>query len=275
MPRRMNYRLEAKNCLDGMQELAAESVDVVVTSPPYNLGVDYGTYKDDLPEDQYLRWSRQWMGEVFRVLKAKGSFFLNYGGSHAAPLLPFKMVLLAAECGLEIQNTFHWIKSIAVPSPCGLVTLGQFRPVPSDRYVNDCHEFIFHLSKGGDTPVDRDSIGVPYTDKSNLERYDHDKDVHCRGNAWLIPYDTICKGDQRPHPASFPKDLARMCILIHGARRDLVVLDPFLGIGSSALAALDCGVETFIGFDLEEKYARIAKAALDNATPLLFGPGAF
>jgi len=271
----MNYRLEAKNCLDGMQELAAESVDVVVTSPPYNLGVDYGTYKDDLPEDQYLRWSRQWMGEVFRVLKAKGSFFLNYGGSHAAPLLPFKMVLLAAECGLEIQNTFHWIKSIAVPSPCGLVTLGQFRQVPSDRYVNDCHEFIFHLSKGGDTPVDRDSIGVPYTDKSNLERYDHDKDVHCRGNAWLIPYDTICKGDQRPHPASFPKDLARMCILIHGARRDLVVLDPFLGIGSSALAALDCGVETFIGFDLEEKYARIAKAALDNATPPLFGPGAF
>ena len=43
MPRRMNYRLEAKNCLDGMQELAAESVDVVVTSPPYNLGVEYRT----------------------------------------------------------------------------------------------------------------------------------------------------------------------------------------------------------------------------------------
>ncbi|MGO9202189.1 MAG: DNA methyltransferase [Limisphaerales bacterium] len=75
MPRRMNCRLEAENCLGRMQELAAESVDVVVTSPPYNLGVDYGTYKDDLPEDQYLRWSRQWMGEVFRVLKAKGSFF--------------------------------------------------------------------------------------------------------------------------------------------------------------------------------------------------------
>ena len=75
MPRRMNCRLEAKNCLDRMQELAAESVDVVATSPPYNLGVDYRTYKDDLPEAQYLRWSRQWMGEVFRVLKAKGSFF--------------------------------------------------------------------------------------------------------------------------------------------------------------------------------------------------------
>jgi DNA modification methylase len=75
MPRPMNYRLEAKNCLDGMLELAAESVDVVVTSPPYNLGVDYGTYKDDLPEDQYLRWSRQCIAEVFRVLNAKGSLF--------------------------------------------------------------------------------------------------------------------------------------------------------------------------------------------------------
>jgi site-specific DNA-methyltransferase (adenine-specific) len=275
MPRRINYRLEAKNCLDGMQELAGESVDVVVTSPPYNLGVDYGTYKDDLPEDQYLRWSRRWVGEVFRVLKAKGSFFFNYGGAHAAPLLPFKMALLAAECGFQLQNTFHWIKSIAVPLPCGLVTLGQFQPVPSDRYVSDCHEFVLHLTKGGDTPLVRDSIGVPYTDKSNLERYDHDRDVHCRGNTWFIPYETICKGEQRPHPASFPKEVPRNCILIHGARGDLVVLDPFLGIGSSALAALDCGVETFIGFDLEEEYVRIAKAALNNATPPLFGPGAF
>ena len=69
--------------------------------------------------------------------------------------------------------------------------------------------------------------------------------------------------------------MARNYILIHGARRDLVVLDPFLGIASSALAALDCGVETFIGFDLDEEYARIAKAALNNATPPLFGSGAF
>jgi site-specific DNA-methyltransferase (adenine-specific) len=69
--------------------------------------------------------------------------------------------------------------------------------------------------------------------------------------------------------------LARNCILIHGARRDLVVLDPFLGIGSSALAALDCGVETFIGLDLDEEYVRVANAALANATPPLFGPEAF
>ena len=54
-----------------------------------------------------------------------------------------------------------------------------------------------------------------------------------------------------------------------------MVLDPFLGIGSSALAALDCGVETFIGFDLDEEYVRVARAALNNATPLLFSPGAF
>ena len=99
MPLRRNYRLEARNCLDGMKELAAESVDVVVTSPPYNLGVQYRTYEDNLPEDQYLRWSRQWMEEVCRVLKAKGSFFLNYGGAHAAPLLPHKMALLAGDCG--------------------------------------------------------------------------------------------------------------------------------------------------------------------------------
>jgi predicted RNA methylase len=63
--------------------------------------------------------------------------------------------------------------------------------------------------------------------------------------------------------------------VIHGARRDPVVLDPFLGIGFSALAALDCGVETSIGFDLDEEHVRIAKAALNNTTPPLFGPEAF
>jgi site-specific DNA-methyltransferase (adenine-specific) len=226
---------------------------------------------DDLPEDEYLQWSRRWIAEVIRLLKARGSFFLNYGGSHAAPLLPFRMRSLAAQCSFRLQNTFHWIKSIALPLPGGLVTLGQFRPVPSDRYANDCHEFVFHLTKGGDAPIDRESIGVPYTDKSNLERYKHVKDRRCRGNTWFIPYETIVKQDQRLHPASFPKELARNCIRLHGARRDLVVLDPFLGIGSSALAALDCGAETFIGFDLDEEYVRFAKDALDNATPPLFG----
>jgi site-specific DNA-methyltransferase (adenine-specific) len=274
MSRPINYRLEARNCLDGMKELAAESVDLVITSPPYNLGIQYGTYQDDLPEDEYLEWSRQWIAEVFRVLKAKGSFFLNYSGSHAAPLLPFRMPFLAAECGFQLQNTFHWIKSIAVPLPRGLVTLGQFRPVSSDRYANDCHEFVFHLTKGGDTPIDRESIGVPYTDKSNLERYGHAKDLRCRGNTWFIPYETIVKQDQRPHPASFPKNLARHCILLHGARPDLIVLDPFLGIGSSALAALDCRVETFIGFDIDQEYVRFARTALNNSTLPLFGPKA-
>ena len=201
------------------------------------------------------------------MLTAKGSFFLNYGGSHTAPLLPFRMALLTAECGFQIQNTFHWVKSIAVPLPCGLVTLGQFRPVPSDRYANDCHEFVFHLTKGGDTPINRESIGVPYTDKSNLERHGHRKDLHCRGNTWFIPYETIRQQNQRPHPASFSKDLARNCILLHGARQDLVVLNPFLGIGSSARAALDCGVETFIGFDIDRGVCAIRQGRPQQRHP--------
>lgn len=271
----MNYRLEATICLDGMKELAPESVDVVVTSPPYNLGVQYRTYEDNLPEDDYLQWSRQWIGEVFRVMRAKGSFFLNYGAAHENRLLPFRLALLAAECAFQLQNTLHWTKPIAVPLERGLVTLGQFKPVQSDRYVTDCHEFIFQLTKDGDTPLAREAIGVPYADKSNLRRYGHQADKHCRGNNWFIPYEPICRQDQRPPPATFPKELARKCILLHGWRQDLVVLDPFLGIGTSALAAWDCAAHNFIGFDLDEEYVRIAKAALYNATPPLFGPEAF
>jgi DNA modification methylase len=65
------------------------------------------------------------------------------------------------------------------------------------------------------------------------------------------------------------------CILIHGWRPDLVVLDPFLGTGASAFAALECSVENFVGFDIDEEYVRLARRALDETTPPMFTPEDF
>jgi site-specific DNA-methyltransferase (adenine-specific) len=69
----METKLIHGDCLLAMRQLPAESVDVVVTSPPYNLGINYGTYRDPAPRHEYLRWTVEWCHEVKRLLKPNGS----------------------------------------------------------------------------------------------------------------------------------------------------------------------------------------------------------
>ena len=239
--------LRLGDCMAGMRELPAESVDIVVTSPPYNLDIAYSQYSDDVARDKYLAWSREWAAEVKRVLKPEGSFFLNVGGAPSNPLLPHEIILKLR--GLFVlQNTIHWIKSITVTPKRGPeVSAGHFKPINSKRYLTDCHEYIFHLTKSGDVKLDRLALGVEYSDKSNIARWGHTggNDKRCRGNNWFIPYETIKSRDKdRPHPATFPIALAAWCMKLHGLDKSpggIVALDPFLGIGSSALAARECG----------------------------------
>jgi site-specific DNA-methyltransferase (adenine-specific) len=269
-----DYKLEVFDCIKGMRAMKPGSVDVVVTSPPYNLGIKYTNYNDTRTRNDYLNWSREWAGEVKSVLKENGSFFLNLGASPSNPLIPHELLVALKELGYILQNTFHWIKSITVETKEGKqVSAGHFKPIHSDRFVNDCHEYVFHLTKTGQVKLDRLGIGVPYSDKSNIKRWAHTKgrDVRCRGNNWFIPYKTIVnRSKERPHPATFPTALAVNCIKIHGCRPDLVVLDPFLGIGHSALAAKECGVLHFTGFEIDPEYVQIAKAALKGTQKELF-----
>jgi site-specific DNA-methyltransferase (adenine-specific) len=146
------------------------------------------------------------------------------------------------------------------------VTFGHYQPIQSPRYLNACHEFIFHLTRTGSVRLDRLAVGVPYQDKSNVSRWKGAaRDVHCRGNTWFIPYETIQSRDkERPHPATFPVKLPEMCIRLHGVSRTKRVLDPFLGLGSSAVASARLGVP-FIGFDVDAGYVdesakRVAEA---------------
>lgn len=245
-----------------MNALEAGSVDVIVTSPPYNLGVDYGRYDDGRDRQEYLAWTREWMVAAKRVLQASGSLFLNLGASPSNPFLPYELMSSVRDLFL-LQNTIHWIKSITVETRAGeTISAGHFKPINSRRYLNDCHEFVFHLTKTGSTPLDRLAIGVPYTDKSNIARWGHTggRDRRCRGNTWFVPYETIrCRKTQRPHPATFPVQLVRNCIKLHGRSHELVMLDPFLGIGSAAVAAVQEDVRRFIGFEIDPEYCAVAK----------------
>ncbi len=249
-----------------MRALPEESVDLVVTSPPYNLGISYSTYQDRRTPEDYLGWCVAWAGEVKRLLKPDGAMFLNVGASPKNPWMPHELVLALRNL-YTLQNTIHWIKSITVETRDGrTVSAGHFKPINSKRYVNDCHEYVFHLTKEGECKLDRKAAGVPYQDKSNIARWGHTGGVdrRCRGNTWYIPYETINSRDkERPHPATFPVALAERCVFLHGKPPEkTVMMDPFLGIGHAAVAARSQGVGKFIGFEIDEDYLEVARQAV-------------
>jgi site-specific DNA-methyltransferase (adenine-specific) len=261
-----SFDLRHGDCLEGMAEIADATIDLVVTSPPYNLGIAYGRYSDRQDREGYLDWCHRWGTQVRRILKPDGSFFLNLGASPSNPLLPHELVLRLRDL-FVLQNTIHWIKAITIEDDKGgLVSPGHFKPISSPRYLNDCHEYVFHLTPQGKTPIDRLALGVPYADKSNIARWGHTggTDRRCRGNTWFIPYKTIQRRDkERPHPATFPVELAANCIRLHGLRDDLAMVDPFLGLGNSALAARECEVAKFIGFEIDEEYLAETRRRLE------------
>ncbi|MGE0702850.1 MAG: site-specific DNA-methyltransferase [Vicinamibacterales bacterium] len=261
------------DCLDLFAALDPGSVDVIVTSPPYNLGIRYSSYQDDLPHDAYLEWSKEWLAAAARVLSPEGSLFLNVGTRPSDPWTALD-VAQQARGALRLQNIIHWVKSIAIDrssagAAAGLtrdLAVGHYKPINSDRYLNDCHEFVFHFTPAGSTRLDRLALGVPYQDASNIARWRSAGDgVRCRGNTWFIPYETIQRRDKdRPHPATFPTRLPEQCLRLHGLSRIGTVMDPFTGLGSTAVACTRLGLD-FIGAELDEGYLREAVDRTEQA----------
>ncbi len=270
-----------EDCLSGLAtRIPRGAADVVVTSPPYNLGVRYGRYDDRRPRAEYLAWIGEFGRAVDRALAPDGSFFLNVGGKPKDPWLPFD-VARAAGTPFVLQNVIHWVKSIAIDRAAagrsaGLardLALGHYKPVGSDRYLHGAQEYVFHFSRRGDVPLDRLAIGVPYQDKSNVARWRRaGGDLRCRGNTWFLPYPTIrIRARDRPHPATFPPELPEWCLKLHGLDRTRHAVDPFLGIGSSAVAAARLGIE-FTGFELDPAYLAVARDRVRSAVRASFAP---
>lgn len=266
-------QLYLADCIPGMRRLLAEgSVSMVVTSPPYNIGVRYSTYTDTRPREEYLAWIEEVAQEVNRVLEPEGSFFLNVGHRPGDPWLAWD-VAGGLRRHLVLQNVIHWVKSIAIekadvgdyPGIWGDVAVGHYKPITSSRFLNDCHEYIFHFTKTGSVSLDRLAVGVPYQDKSNIGRWKAaSRDRRCRGNTWFIPYETIhSRARQRPHPSTFPPKLPEMCLRLHGLARTKLVVDPFLGSGSTAVACLRLGVPC-LGFDIDADYLDWARDRLQE-----------
>jgi len=238
-----------------MKQMAPGSIDVIITSPPYNIGMCYDAYDDNMPFDEYLSWMEE-IGRLFaRVLKPSGSLFFNIGDKPSDTFRSFKVAEQISK-HLKLQNTIHWIKSIA--SPEHGVNVGHYKPVNSERFLNNTHEYLFHFTKEADVPLDKLSIGVPYRDKTNTKRW-NGSHVRDRGNVWLVPYETV--QDAKDHPAAFPKQLPMMCLKLHGYDEDTIVLDPFCGTGTTCIAARELGCK-WLGYEIDPTYAARATEKL-------------
>ena len=250
------------DCMVYMNDMPKESVDLIITSPPYNIDVNYNSYKDNMPYESYLDWMENFTKFCFQVLKQDGSFFFNIGNKPSDGLHSFRVAERICKY-FQLQNTFHWVKSLAVPE--FNISIGHYKPVNSKRYVNNCHEFIFHFSKTGAVQLDKLSIGVPYQDKSNIGRWKSVQgDLRDRGDMWFIPYKTV--QEQKIHPAMFPVALPEMCIKLHGLKKGkLIVLDPFLGSGSTVIASKKLGCD-YIGFEIDKVYYEIAQKQIEQTT---------
>ena len=296
--------IHLKDCVEGMLALPSKSIDIVVTSPPYNLGIEYGTYKDNKPRQDYLNWLDKVFTAIKHCLKDNGHFWLNVGYSNIDPWVGMDVAQVARN-HFVLQNNINWVKSITIND----VTTGHFKPINSDRFANPTWEHVFHFTKTGAVPCDKLAIGVPYMwdcnidntgrirgrlakkygfknikdfnssasaeIKATFETEFQDKiskvkpkaDKRCRGNSWFVPYDTIANRDKHrgSHPATFPVELVTKCIKFSGYKQGLL-LDPFMGSGTSAISAFQNGLD-YIGFDIDPNYKEFAdQRILDELT---------
>jgi len=239
--------------LESLRNIPEKSHDCIVTSPPYNIGIKYGSgVNDNKPREEYLNWILEIMTECKRILTDEGSVFVNMGYTNVDPWIHMDVARRIGRV-FHLQNNFTWVKNVSV----GENSWGHYKPINSKRFVNVTNESVFHFTKSGSVEIHRKAVGVPYADKSNLTRKSKDapkEDKRCRGNTWFIPYKTI--QTKKDHPATFPVELPEMCIKLCGGTR---VLDPFVGTGTTLLAAKNLGAEVYTGIDISPEYLGIAR----------------
>lgn len=152
-------------------------VNVIVTSPPYNINKEYGKYKDNKERNKYVEWLQDIAQASQLILKNDGSFFLNIGGRPAEPVIPFLVADRFVKAGYILQNTIHWIKSVSIdPEDIGRnnwfrsnekLSIGHFKPIVSERYLSDLQEYVFQFTKTGNVKIDKLRAGVTYQDEQH------------------------------------------------------------------------------------------------------------
>ncbi len=230
------------DCTELMNKMPAGSIDLIVTSPPYNLrnstgnGLKdgrggkwekaqllegYESHSDDMPHDEYVEWQRGCLTAMMRVISEAGAIFYNHKWRVQGGLLQDRSEIVD---GFPVRQIIIWQRDGGI----------NFNP----GYFLPTYEVIYLICK-------QDFRLSP---KANAQ-----------GDVWNIPQEK-----NNPHPAPFPVELAQRCIRSTNAK---IVLDPFMGSGNTAIAAEACDRE-WIGIDISEDYCKLARDRIHAARNL-------
>lgn len=276
---------DARTCL---RDLPDASLHCIVTSPPYYQQRDYSTslqIGNEKSPDEYVRNLLLVFAECRRALRDDGTLWLNLGDKYDDGELlgmPWRVALALKEAGWLLRSDIIWYKPNAVPSSV------KNRPTTDHEYV-----FLFAKSKdyyydidairephvtfspeskmrGGRNHFDKTENGTPeqgkYAGVSNLHSGRWDQAFHPLGRNRRTVWEIPLSKSRDAHFAVFPEKLVEICILAGCPQRG-IVLDPFLGSGTTAVVAQRLG-RSFVGVDSNPEYCEIARQRLHQPTLL-------
>ena len=223
-----------------MEELPDNSVHLMVTSPPYNVGKEYD---EDFTLQEYLSFLKRVWKEVYRVLVPGGRVCINIANLGRKPYIPLHAFVAKDmfELGFLMRGEIIWNKaSSASPSTAWGSWLS-----PANPTLRDIHEYILVFSKG---MFSRKNMNKR---KSTISR---DEFLEFTKSVWTFP---AVSAKEVGHPAPFPVELPYRLIQLYTYEGE-VVLDPFMGSGQTAIAAIKTG-RHYVGYEIEEEYVKLAE----------------
>ncbi len=229
-----------------MSELPDSSVHLMITSPPYNVGKEYD---QDLSLEEYLQLIKNVMKEVYRVLAEGGRVCINIANIGRKPYIPLHahIIKIMLDLGFLMRGEVIWDKS----SSAGTSTAWGSWKSANNPILRDIHEYVLIFSK--DTFSRKRGCKKDTIKKEEFLEYTK--------SIWSF---SATSAKKIGHPAPFPEELPKRLIQLYSFEGD-IVLDPFIGSGQTAIAALKSG-RFYVGYDTSREYCELAKKRIKEVT---------
>ena len=251
-----------------LQSLDDESIRLSVFSPPYNIGKDYDEYDDKIPQSDWKKMMYTVFSQLHRIIKADGKVVVNVGKSfaesdvegrfHFYPLAAW-VKQIARDNGFDMWDEYLWDKR-GFASRGGGALMGSY-PYPTNFMASQRHEHVLVFRKWEQNIESKRSLPPTGTPKRELSALTKERWRELTQSLWEI--ETVTQSNfPIDHGAVYPVELPRRVVQLYSFYGD-TVLDPFVGTGTTAVAAKECGRE-YKGFDVDEKYIEYAKERVED-----------